>query len=108
MPPEVKGGPRAGCLLQVCTRDPTTAPAGAGPALGASEPTRVVGEKLHFVQGVELLFGAAGHAEGGGAEPAILAVRVAGIHEEHVSGRQEAGGAASDDSRSSPGGRRGP
>lgn len=67
-------------------------PRGRARPRGPSAPTSVVGEELHFFQGAELLLGAAGHAEGGGAEPAIPDVQVAGIHEEHVSGRQETGG----------------
>lgn len=74
------------CLMQVCAGDPATAPAS-----GSAHPsvsTGAVGKALDLFQGGELLFGAVGHAEGGGAEPAILSLQVAGVHEEHVSGKQ--------------------
>lgn len=55
-------------------------------------PTAPVGKQLHLLQGVQLLVGAAGHAEGGGTGPPSLDLQVAGVHEEHVPRRDRAGG----------------
>lgn len=51
-------------------------------------PTVVVCEELELLQGIELLFGTAGHTEDGRAEPHVLDFQVAGIHKEHVSTKQ--------------------
>lgn len=73
-------------MSQVCTGDPTVSPTRG--RTRPSVPTTVVGKELDLFQGVELLFRAAGHTEGGGTEPPIPDFQVAGIHEEHVSRRQ--------------------
>lgn len=52
-------------------------------------PTTVVCKELDVFEGIELLFRTARYTEGSGTKPPVLDLQIAGIHEEHVPGRQK-------------------
>lgn len=66
---------------------PAWFPASGGRAR-LSVPTTVICKELDVFKGIELLFRTAGYTEGSGTKPPILDLQIAGIHEEHMPGRQ--------------------